>query len=305
MRIVSLLSSATEIVDLLGLGDHLVGISHECDHPPHLLDRPRASRIRFDPEGLTSGEIDAAVREAMVRYGSVYEVDGEMLAHLQPDLILSQAVCEVCAVPTGSVHDAIASLSHAPQVLSLDAHTIDQIVESVVQVAAAADLPSLGHSHANRLRQRLDRVQAAVAGRERPRVLLLEWLDPPFLPGHWVPEMVELAGGDCLIGRTGERSESTQWEELRGLDPDILLIEPCGYDVKRAAREALAHRERLLEIAPRALADGAVWALDSAWFSRSGPRVFEGIETLSRVLHPGALDGTPDTAVARRLFLNQ
>ncbi len=136
-------------------------------------------------------------------------------------------------------------------------------------------------------------------------MLLLEWLDPPFLPGHWVPEMVERAGGDCLVGRAGERSESANWDELCGLDPDILLIEPCGYNLGRAGREALEHRERLREIAPRALADGAVWALDSAWFSRSGPRVIEGVETLSRVLHPGALDGTPDTAIARRLFLNQ
>lgn len=305
MRIVSLLSSATEIVDLLGLGDRLVGISHECDYPPHLLDRPRVSRVRFDPEGLTSGEIDAAVREAMARYGSVYEVDTSMLSRLQPDVILSQAVCEVCAVPTGSVEDAVASLPIPPQVVSLDAHTINEIIDSVVQVAAAAGLAAQGEAAARRLRERLKAVVKAVAERSRPRVLLLEWLDPPFLPGHWVPEMVELAGGDCLVGRTGERSESANWDELRGLDPDILLIEPCGYDVERAGREAWEHRERLREIAPRALTDGAVWALDSAWFSRSGPRVIEGIETLSRVLHLGAHDSTQDTAIARRLFLNQ
>lgn len=301
MRIVSLLSSATEIVDLLGLGDHLVGISHECDHPPHLLDRPRASRIRFDPVGMSSGEIDAAVREAMARYGSVYEVDLQMLSRLQPDLILTQAVCEVCAVPTGSVNDAVASLPHPPQVLSLDAHTIEQIVQSVAQVATAAEQISTGQTHVQQLCQRLDQVEAAVAGRRRPRVLLLEWLDPPFLPGHWVPEMVQRAGGECLLGTAGERSLQASWEDLSGLDPDVLLIEPCGYDVGRAAREAVDQWDRLREIAPRATAAGSVWALDSAWFSRSGPRVIDGVEALTRILHAGALLGDVDPAIARRI----
>lgn len=297
MRIVSMLSSATEIVYALGLEAGLVGISHECDHPPEALGRPRASRSRFDPAGLESGEIDAAVRRAMAEHGSVYEVDVEMLDELRPDLILTQAVCEVCAVPTGSVDAAVSRLARPPRVLSLDTHTIGEILDSVEAVGAAAGHPERGSAVAGALRGRIRRVEEAVSGRPRPRTLLLEWLDPPFAPGHWVPEMVALAGGENLVGEPGERSREVAWSELQGLDPDVLLIEPCGYDLDGARADAERHRDRLRRLAPRALANGSAWLLHSSFYSRSGPRVVDGIEALAAALHPGAV---PDGLTAGR-----
>jgi iron complex transport system substrate-binding protein len=287
MRIVSMLSSATEIVHALGLGDRLVAISHECDYPPGALRLPRASRTRFDPAGLSSAEIDAAVRRCMEEHGSVYEVDRERLRELRPDLVLTQAVCEVCAVPTGSVLEAVGALPHPPRVLSLDAHTLEGIVRSHGEVAEAAGVPGRGEEAEARLRARLERVAARVAGRPRPRVLMLEWLDPPFAPGHWVPEMVELAGGENLVGSAGARSREVAWEALEGADPDVLLVEPCGYALAEARADAERSAARLLSLAPRAVREGRAWLLHSAFYSRSGPRVVEGVEVLARVLHPG------------------
>lgn len=288
MRIASLLSSATEIVYELGLDDQLVAISHECDWPPEALGLPRLSRVRFDPAGLTSGEIDAEVRRCMLEYGSVYEIDPCALAEARPDLVLTQAVCEVCAVPTASVHDAVRGLPAAPHVLSLDAHTLEQIIDSVAQVGEAAGEPAIGAEVAAALRARIDSVRRVVAGRPRPRVLALEWLDPPFAPGHWIPEMVEIAGGENLAGTTGARSVEIPWSDVESLDPDRLLLAPCGYGLDQARDDAARARERLHAIAPRAIARGGAALGHSAWFSRSGPRVVAGIEALAAWLHPDA-----------------
>lgn len=298
MRIVSMLSSATEIVHALGLGDRLVGISHECDFPPEALRLPRASRSRFDPEGMTSGEIDAAVRRSMEEHGSVYEVDVEALRGLAPDLILTQAVCEVCAVPTGSVMAAVERLDPQPRVASLDTHTMAQIIDSVREVAEAAGSPAHGERLTANLEARLAAVRERVAGRPRPRVLMLEWLDPPFAPGHWVPEMVEIAGGDLLLGEAGERSEQVTEERLAGLDPDVLLVEPCGYGLEQARADAHANRAMLHRLAPRAIAAQNAWLLHSSFFSRSGPRVVEGVEALAAILHPDPQLGPPPASIA-------
>jgi iron complex transport system substrate-binding protein len=287
MRIASMLSSATEIVHLLGLDDRLVGISHECDWPPRAMGLPRLSRSRFDPAGLTSGEIDAAVRRCMAEFGSVYEVDVDAIGAARPDVLLTQAVCEVCAVPTGSVEEAVARLPWRPEVVSLDAHTLDGILATVERVAEAAGEPGRGRAAVERLRERLDRVGAAVAARERPRTLTLEWLDPPFAPGHWIPEMVEHAGGVNLIGAAGMPSVQVPWADAGGLDPERLLLIPCGYALDAARDDADAARERLHALAPRAVAAGAAAIGDSARFSRSGPRVVDGIEALAAWLHPG------------------
>jgi iron complex transport system substrate-binding protein len=271
MRIASMLSSATEIVYALGLQDRLVGISHECDYPPEALRLPRLSRSRFDPTGLTSGEIDAEVRRCMLEHGSVYEVDVDALREARPDVILTQAVCEVCAVPTGSVDAAVAALPWQPAVVSLDAHTLDGILATLRQVADAAGESARGEEAVARLRGRVDRVGEAVAGRPRPRVLALEWLDPPFAPGHWVPEMVALAGGDNLVGEAGAHSREIPWRRAEGLDPDRLLLVPCGY---------------AMDLASPAIDAGRAAVGDSAYFSRSGPRVVDGIEALAAWLHP-------------------
>jgi iron complex transport system substrate-binding protein len=299
-RIVSLLASGTEIVHTLGLDDRLVGISHECDYPPALLDRPRLSRPRFDPTGLDSGAIDQAVRQAMAEHGSVYEVDGDHLAALDPDLVLTQAVCEVCAVPTPGVREVVRERGIGAEILSLDAHSLAEIMETVRAVARAVGEPERGVRRAAELEERIEAVRSAVAGLERPRVLAIEWLDPPFEPGHWVPEMIEAAGGTCLAGEAARRSEETTWEALGRLDPDVLLVMPCGYGLDRAREDADLHARRLEAVAGRAIGEGRAWVVDaSSYLNRSGPRVVDGVEILAGILHP-ARCGEPAAKVAAR-----
>lgn len=290
MRIVSLLASATEIVCELGLADRLVGISHECDFPARVLDRPRVSRPRFDPEGMDSGEIDRAVRASMTEHGSVYEVDADLLEALAPDLVLAQAVCEVCAVPTPGVRALVRERGIRARVLSLDAHRLDDILGTVLEVGRAAGAADRADALAAELRGRTEAVLTAVHGREEPSLLGIEWLDPPFVPGHWVPEMVELAGARNLAGETGARSVDVSWESLEELDPDALLVMPCGYGLDAARADADRHAERLAQVAPRALEDGRAWVVDaSSYFNRSGPRVVRGVEILAGLLHPDAV----------------
>jgi iron complex transport system substrate-binding protein len=300
MRIVSLLASGTEIVCGLGLADSLVGISHECDFPPDVLDRPRVSRPRFDPEGMGSGEIDRAVRDTMARYGSVYEVDADLLASLRPDLILTQAVCEVCAVPTPGVRSLVAERGIGAEVVSLDAHRLEEILGTVDQVGRAAGVPERAEALVADLRRRLDTVAGAVAGRPRPTLLGIEWLDPPFVPGHWVPEMISLAGARNLAGEAGARSVDVAWESFTDLDPDALLVMPCGYGLAAARDDADRHAGRLRAAAPRATAEGRAWVVDaSSYFNRSGPRVVRGVEILAGLLHPDAVPApTPREAAA-------
>jgi iron complex transport system substrate-binding protein len=298
MRIASLLASATEMVCALGLEDRLVAISHECDYPPEVLDRPRVSRARFDPTGLDGGAIDAAVRDAMAQWGSVYELDADRLRVAAPDLILTQDLCEVCAVPTSLADQAARALDGHPRILALDAHRVAGILDSIRAVGAAAGVPERADALIRGLRERIAAVTRAVAGAPRPRVLALEWLDPVFAPGHWVPEMVALAGGENLCGTVGTRSRVVTWDTLAGADPDVLLLMPCGYGLAEARREADGHGEALRAIAGRAVASGRAWVLDgSSYFNRSGPRVVDGIEILGRVFHPERL---PDVDLAGR-----
>jgi iron complex transport system substrate-binding protein len=295
MRIVSLLGSATEIVHALGLDDHLVGISHECDYPPAVLSLPTVSRPRFDPRGLTSGEIDAAVRSCMADYGSVYEIDPELLARLRPDVVLSQAVCEVCAVSTASVADVVATLPHPPSVLSLDAHTLEDILSTILSVGRAVGLPERASAYVATLRHRLARVRRLTRDVPPPPVLLLEWLDPPFAPGHWVPEMIEAAGGTSLAGTPGMRSAEIDLRDLAPMKPEVLLVEPCGFDLDQAFADADRHRALLWGVAPDAIRTARAWALDSALFSRSGPRVVDGVELLAHLFHPDLFPDSPVT----------
>lgn len=298
-RIVSLLASATEIVHALGLDDGLVAISHECDYPPELLDRPRVSRPRFDPEGLTSGEIDRAVRAAMAEHGSVYAIDGDALDRLAPDVILTQAVCEVCAVPTPGVRDVVRERGLGANVVSLDAHTLGEILGTVRQVGRAAGAEARADEVVASLEARLAAVEGAVAGAAKPRVLAVEWLDPPFSPGHWVPEQVERAGGVNLVGAPGAHSREVPWSELEGIDPDVLVIMPCGYGLEATIEEAGRHADRLRGLAPRAVAEGRAFAVDgSSFFNRSGPRAVRGVEILAGLLHPDRW-AAPDAAEAR------
>ncbi len=294
MRIASLLASATEIVYGLGLGDQLVAISHECDYPPDALTRPRVSRPRFDPTGQSSGAIDAAVRQAVARYGSVYELDADRLRTAAPDLILTQAVCEVCAVPTSLAAEAARVLAGRPTVISLDAHRLEDIFESIEAVGEAAGAQARAVHLVTALRDRVRAVVERVQGEPRPRVLALEWLDPPYLPGHWTPEMITLAGGENLLARPGVPSRHAGWRELEGLDPDVLLVMPCGFGLAEAWHDAVAHADRLRAVAPRAIDAGRAHVLDgSAYFNRSGPRAVDGIEILAALLHPARAEAVP------------
>ncbi len=292
MRIASLLASATEIAYGLGLGDAVVAISHECDYPPEALTKPRISRPRVELDGLDSGAIDAAVRDAMSRYGGVYEVDEDRLREADPDLILTQAVCEVCAVPTSLAEQAAAVLAGRPRILSLDSHTIAEILESVRAVGEAAGVLRRAEVLIASLRARIARVAAQVAGATRPRVLALEWLDPPFVPGHWTPEMITAAGGVTLAASAQAPSRQVTWNALATLDPDVLLVMPCGYRLPAAGRDAARHAARLLAVAGRAVAAGRGDVLNgSDYFNRSGPRMVDGIELLAALLHPDRVRG--------------
>ena len=299
-RIVSLLASATETVVALGLEDQLVAISHECDYPDSVLNRPRVSRPRFDPLGMDSGAIDRAVRQAMAEHGSVYEIDGPQLERLEPTLILTQAVCEVCAVPTPGVRQVVEQHNVAAQIVSLDAHTLDDVIASVAVVGRAAGVAGHADDVVRGMQKRVDRVRAMVRGRAAPRVLAIEWLDPPFIPGHWVPEMIEVAGGINLAGRTGERSVQTTWEALSDLDPDVLLIMPCGYGLDASRNDADRFADRLHATGSRAIAAGRAWVVDgSSFFNRSGPRTIDGLEILAAILHPDVAGEPPAPAASR------
>jgi iron complex transport system substrate-binding protein len=299
-RIASFLASGTEIAVALGLQESVIAISHECDWPPDILDRPRLSRPRFDPAAMTSAEIDSALRAAMAEHGSVYVMDEALLLSLQPDLLLTQAVCDVCAVPTAGVHDVVARTGLDCTVVSLDAHTLQDILDSIVQVGAAAGASGQAADLVAELGARIGHVRAAVAGAGRPRVLALEWLDPPFAPGHWVPEMIEVAGGRNLLGTAGAHSTEVAWAELAGFDPDVLILMPCGYGLEATRRDADRAAERLRGVAPRAIEDGRAFLVDgSAYFNRSGPRVATGIEILAGLLHPERFAQPPEGTAAR------
>ena len=296
-RIVSLLPSATEIVCALGLEDRLVGISHGCDYPKTITNRPRLTRPRANLAGLSSGAIDAAVRAAQRDYGSVYDIDVDRLAELEPDLILTQGICDVCAVPERQVVAAIdptpksgptealrfkRSDSPGPlfrvgsEILSLDAHDLAAIFESILDVGGATGTPDRAEQLIGHMRHRIDAVRTRVAGRSRPRVLALEWLDPPYVPGHWVPELIDAAGGELVAGTTRQRSYRMEWSALRQLHPEVLLIMPCGFGLDDTRREAERYCDELHAVG------GEIHLLDaSAYFSRSGPRIVDGLEILA------------------------
>jgi len=276
-RIVSLLPSATEIVCALGLEDRLVGISHSCDYPASVADLPRLSRPRANLDGLASGEIDAAIRAAMRDYGSVYEIDVAALEKLHPDLILTQGICDVCAVPESQVIAA----SVGSRIVTLDAHDLAAIFGSIRDVGCATGVAERAEDLIEGLERRIALVRERVAAFRRPRVLALEWLDPPYVPGHWVPEMIDIAGGELLAGVTRRPSYRMEWSDLQKLEPDIVLVMPCGFTLEETRREAGHYASELEAIG------GSLHLLDaSAYFSRSGPRVVDGLEILASAIFP-------------------
>jgi iron complex transport system substrate-binding protein len=281
MRIASLVPSATEMLFALGLGGDVVGVTHECDFPLEATSLPHLTATVL-PEGLDAGEIDAAVKEVVGEGRALYSLDEERLAELAPELIVTQAVCEVCAVSYEDVVAVAARLPGRPRVVQQDPGTLGEVLEDVTQLGEAAGIEARAATVRAELEARLERVRTAVAGVERPRVLALEWLDPPFLGGHWVPEMIEIAGGVDVAGKAGQKSPQVEWEQLGGLDPEVIVAMPCGWYLGDSRAQALAHRERL-----NALGANRVFAVDAAsTFSRPGPRLVDGVELLAHLFHP-------------------
>jgi iron complex transport system substrate-binding protein len=281
MRIASLVPSATEMLFTLGLGGDVVGVTHECDYPPGARELPQLTATVLPP-GLGAGEIDTAVKEVVGEGRALYTLDEERLARLEPDLIVTQAVCEVCAVSFEDVVAVAARLPGQPRVLQQDPSTLGEVLEDVTLLGETAGFVQQAAAVRAELEARLEAVRLAVAGAPRPRVLALEWLDPPFLGGHWVPEMIELAGGVDVAGRAGEKSPQVEWDKLQGLAPDVVVSMPCGWYLEDSKAQALAHKERLDALGARRL-----FAVDAAsTFSRPGPRLVDGVELLAHLFHP-------------------
>jgi iron complex transport system substrate-binding protein len=287
MRIASLVPSATEMLFALDLGDDVVAVTHECDYPPGVEQLPHLTRSVI-PEGLPPAEVDAAVRERTGRGEALYELDEATLRELDVDLIVTQAVCEVCAVSFEDVRAIAERLPTQPQVLSLDPSTLGEVIADVPRLADAAGAEAAGERLAEEAGARIEAVEHAVEGAPRPRVAALEWLDPIYIGGHWVPQMIELAGGEDVLGLPGERSRTADWAEVEAAAPAVILAMPCGYYAEQAAAETVRHRERLAPLGARVVAVDA-----AAYFSRPGPRLVDGIELLGHLLHPDLVPAPP------------
>jgi len=293
MRIVSLLPAATEIVAALGAIGRLVGVSHECDFPPEVRSLPRVTRTRVDP-ALPSGAIDRAMVEAKQTGVSLVEVDVDLVAHLRPDVLIGQSICDVCAVGEGELARLVTTLMPTPWVVTLHAHTLDEVFLDIRKVGEALELRDEAEELEAGLRYRLRRVdaQAQRSGKVgaqhaapplKPRVLVLEWLDPPYVAGHWVPELVALAGGRDIAGAPGQPSRPRPWDELVALAPDVVVVALCGFDIPRAQAELAA----VIDQQARALLERRVEFLDgNAYTSRPGPRLVDAAERLARLI-PG------------------
>ncbi len=297
MRIVSLVPSATEMLFALGLGSDVIAVTHECDHPPAVRQLPKITRDVLPP-GLSAAKIDAAVKERTLAGQSIYELDTEMLHELRPELIVTQALCSVCAVSYGDVCAVAEQIDSQPQVVSLDPHTVGEVLGDARTLAQATDRKDAGVELVREAAARIDRVRLAVRGaRQRPRVAALEWLDPPFAAGHWTPQLIEYAGGEDVLGFTGEHSAECSWEHISGSRPDIVIVMPCGYDAEIAHREAEMHRDQLASVGA-----GEVVAVDAAsYFSRPGPRIVDGLELLASILHPELVPEAPAEALTVEL----
>jgi iron complex transport system substrate-binding protein len=282
MRIASLVPSATEMLFALGLGGDVVAVTHECDHPPAARELPHLTATVL-PDGLGAGEIDAAVKSIVGEGRALYSLDEERLAELAPDLIVTQAVCDVCAVSFEDVVAVAARLPGRPRVLQQDPSSLTEVLEDVTRLGAAAGVEERARELRGELERRLEAVRAAVAGAPAPRVLALEWLDPPFVGGHWVPEMIAIAGGEDVAGPVGAKSPEVEWEALAALRPDVVVAMPCGMYVEDSRAQAEEHRARI-----EALGAARVFAVDAAsTYSRPGPRLVDGTELLAHLLHPG------------------
>ena len=289
------------MVHFVGADESLVGVTHECDHPPGVERLPKLTSSRIDPT-LSGAEIDAEVNRLVTDDESIYALDVDLLESLDPDLVITQGLCDVCAVSTSLVEEAISGLRSRPELLVLNPTSLEDVLGDSVRVGDALGRGERARREVSLLQKRLDGVERSVAGLRRPRVGCIEWLDPPFSAGHWVPEMVRLAGGRELFAGPGERSVRLDWQTVFDAAPEVLVHMPCGFDAARAAEEAegLPNLPGWSDLP--AARDGRVWAVDAnSFFSRPAPRLVEGVEILTRILHLGAFPGQPGEGVASRL----
>jgi iron complex transport system substrate-binding protein len=287
VRIVSLLPSATEIICELGLRDQLVGVTHECDYPRSVLDLPKVTRTLI-PTDASSAEIDALVRERMAGKNALYSLDFDALEALRPDLIVTQTLCNVCAVAEEEVKDAACRLPNGPRVLNLEPETLGEVLECIRDVGRAVGVPDRAETAVTSLVSRVKSVTSRVdTVRTRPRIALLEWLDPPFSTGHWNPELIRMAGGVDELGREGQKSVALEWEQITRWQPEVVLISCCGFTAERTMKEVgILGRVPGWDEMP-AVRDGRVYVTDgSSYFSRPGPRLVDSLELLAHVIHP-------------------
>jgi len=291
VRLVSLLPSATEIVYSLGLGENLVGITFECDEPPAARSEKTIVVGGRDTRGMTAGEIDGYVRAQLAAGADLYTLHARALADLRPDLILTQDLCRVCALPSGQVEDALGYLGCQADVLSLDPHSLEEVLDSILAVGQRTGVPERATRLVGELRARLARTAAAVAGRRRPKAAVIEWADPPFTAGHWIPDLVSAAGGEPVAARPGAPSVPVSWADIAAAAPELVVVAPCGYHLPGAIEQA--------EAVARALPGVPVWAIDADGIVvRPGPRLIDGVEALASILHPAAVPARP-SAVRR------
>jgi iron complex transport system substrate-binding protein len=287
MRIVSLLPSATEIICEIGLGDRLVGVSHECDYPPVVRDLPKVTKTSI-PVDASSREIDTLVQERMKTQQALYSFDEKVLEQLQPDLIVTQALCDVCAVAESEVNAAACLLPGRPKVINLEPHNLDEVFACMLLVGVAADSSDLAYATVTRLRNRVKAVKDRTRGVTHPvRVMVLEWIDPPFCAGHWTPELVRYAGGTEVFGQESLPSQTIHWEDIVLADPDVLVIACCGFDVQRTRNDLpiLAAYPGFKSLS--CVRTDSVYLMDgNSYFSRPGPRLVDGLEILAHALHP-------------------
>lgn len=301
MRVVSLLPSATEIVHFVGAGGTLVGVTHECDYPEGVESLPKLTDTPIDQRALTSAEIDAVIGKRLTDADSIYSLDAGLLEELEPDLVLTQGLCDVCAVSLSVVGQAVDRLPRKPRVLSMNPTSLGEVLEAIIEVGDAVGRREEAREKVAVLKKRLARVREAVMGLSRPRVGCIEWLDPLFSAGHWVPEMVRLAGGEELFAKAGEPSMRLSPEAFEAA-PEVVVLMPCGFDAARTLREA-----HVLTKLPGwddlpAVKSGRVWAVDAnSYFSRPAPRLVEGVEILARIFHPEAFPDAPEPEDAARL----
>ena len=287
MRICSLLPGATEVVAALGLADDLVAISHECDYPPEIRQKPVIIRSIVDPKQTSSPNIDRQVREALREGQGLYRIDEALLRRLDPDLILTQSLCDVCAVTPTEVKRVLADLARRPQMISLDATDLQGVFRDIEAIGVATGRDAKARWLVEALTGRLAKVRALVEGETPRRVACIEWLDPLYCAGHWVPEMVTLAGGADLLATAGAPSTQISWEQVRGAHPDVLVLMPCGFSIDRTLSELdrLTSRPGWNDVP--AVQDGSVYAVEGpAYFNRSGPRLVDGVELLAALFFP-------------------